>query len=167
MKSFCQRIGAVVIFNFSLVADTPRCGLFCQSPEETGRGTSARKSLSNPFVLFPSTVTVHPELVEGWGAKLFMLLQAQHERLILQVPYNCGRISKERAEKKGFYFESEEWEDSDFSSAGIMLPAALSRSSRRASFIFFLSLSANPSNIFQWDFMARALSWFRMACKKV
>jgi len=65
------------------------------------------------------------------------------------------------------YFEPEEWEDSDFSSAGIMMPAALSRSSRRASFIFFLSLSAKPSKIFQWDFMAFVLSWFRMACRKV
>ena len=69
--------------------------------------------------------------------------------------------------KEGLYFESEEWEDSDFSSAGIMMPAALSRSSRRASFIFFLSLSAKPSNILQWDFMACVLSWFRMACRKV
>jgi hypothetical protein len=69
--------------------------------------------------------------------------------------------------KRGLYFESEEAEDSVFSSAGMMMPAALSRSSRRASFIFFLSLSAKPSKIFQWDFMAFVLSRFRMACRKV
>jgi hypothetical protein len=79
----------------------------------------------------------------------------------------CRGCLRKAGGKEGLYFESEEWEDSDFSSAGIMMPAALSRSSRRASFIFFLSLSANPSNIFQWDSMAFVLSWFRMACRKV
>ncbi len=79
----------------------------------------------------------------------------------------CRGNLRKAGGKEGLYFESEEREDSDFSSAGIMMPAALSRSSQRASIIFFLSLSANPSNIFQWDSMAFFLSWFRMACRKV
>ncbi len=44
-------------------------------------------------MLFTWPGTVHPELVEGYVAKPFMLRQAQHERLNPQRPYNCGPIS--------------------------------------------------------------------------
>jgi len=45
-------------------------------------------------MLFPSLGTVHPEPVEGCAATPFMFRQAQHERLILQRPYNYEPINK-------------------------------------------------------------------------
>jgi len=47
-------------------------------------------------MLFSLARTVHPEPVEGYVIKPFMLRQAQHEREDLQCLYNYGPINNNK-----------------------------------------------------------------------